>query len=91
MSNSDREEDVKRSLKETSERQWHIHISQTQLAPPVFLELHIRDSTSTAPYMREALCRSCRKSLLDACHNASDRRWIFRSQLAQVKGTAVYI
>ena len=27
----------------------------------------------------------------DACHNASDRRWIFRSQLAQVKGIAVYI
>ena len=27
----------------------------------------------------------------DACHNVSDRRWIFRSQLAQVKGIAVYI
>ena len=43
--------------KKHSERQWHIHISQTQLAPPVFLELHIRDSTSTAPYMREAFVR----------------------------------
>ena len=57
MSNSDREEDVKRSLKETFRKAMAYHISQTQLAPPVVLELHIRDSTSTAPYMREAFVR----------------------------------
>ena len=27
----------------------------------------------------------------DVRHNASDRRWIFRSHLAQIKGIAVYI
>ena len=87
MSNSDREEDVKRSLKET----FRPHFSDATRPTSIFGFAYSRQHQHCTIHAGGVCADHAASLFWDACHNASDRRWIFRSQLAQVKGIAVYI
>ena len=92
MSNSDREEDVKRSLKETFRKAMaYSHFSDATRPTSIFGVAYSRQHQHCTIHAGGVCADHAASLFWDACHNASDRRWIFRSQLAQVKGIAVYI
>ena len=95
MSNSDREEDVSRSLEETFRKAMPYSHFSDATRPISILELHIRDSINTVPYMREEFVRIMPQvyfgMLAIMLLIGAGMGWIFRSQLAQVKGIAVYV
>ena len=90
--NSDREEDVKRSLKETFRKAMaYSHFSDATRPASIFGVAYSRQHQHCTIHAGGVCADHAASLFWDACHNASDRRWIFRSQLAQVKGIAVYI
>jgi hypothetical protein len=92
MSNSDREEDVKRSLKEIFRKAMaYSHFSDATRPTSIFGVAYSRQHQHCTIHAGGVCADHAASLFWDACHNASDRRWIFRSQLAQVKGIAVYI
>ena len=92
MCNSAREDDVDRSLKETFRKAMaYSHFSDTSRPISIFGVAYSRQHQHCAVHSGGVCADHAASLFWDVCHNTSDRRWIFRSQLAQIKGIAVYI